>query len=192
MKRILSSILAVGCITSASIAHADNYNRYSYQDVYSVPAHSGVNDYIYMGFGSFNTDLEEKAALISFAFQRNLPSGIGYGVNLSHSLTSSVTEADSGDLDMRYIALSPYINTEFNLLRIDEQTTLRGYLKLGASAVKTEGNYSEAVFNDYEYGAYYGAGLTMPFSQYADWHLGVNVQDAVDTLEVQGGLRFLF
>lgn len=193
MKRLLTAMVSTGLLVSASAVNAESYTRLSYDDVYKTPYHSGVNDYIKLSMGAYGTDLDKKAATLGFGWQRNLPSGFGFGVNINHSLSSSLTEVtSSSNLDMRYVSLAPYLNGEITLLRLDSATALKGYARLGASVVKSEGAYPEAVFEELEYGAYYGAGVVIPFSKYGNFEFGMSAHDAVSITEIQGTVQFLF
>lgn len=193
MKRLLTPLVAISLLAPFSAANAESYTRLSYGDLYATPQHSGVDDYLKLSMGTYSSDLDNKAATIGFGWQRSLPSGFGFGVNVNHSLSSSVTENEASDnLELRYISVAPYVNGEIDLLQIDPMTTLKGYARAGASVIKPEGNYAELLYDDIEYGAYYGAGFIVPFAKYGDFDLGVSVQDAIDIVEIQGSVRFVF
>lgn len=189
-KHILSAILMAGL---SAPALAENYSYYSYDDLYKTPAQSGHEEYLSMSLGSFTSDLDKKAAMISFGYQKNYASGLGYGVSLDHSLSSSITESDTaGDTELRYVALSPYISQEFNLIRMDRYKAMKGYVRVGGSVVKPEGNYAEANYDDYEMGVYYGAGILIPYADYASFALGIHRQEAIDVTDIKAGIRFSF
>lgn len=193
MKRFLAPLLAVGLIAPMSAANAESYTRLSYDDLYATPHHSGVNDYLRIGLGTYGTDLDKKAATLGFGWQRSLPSGFGFGVNVNHSLSSSITEIDeTTNEDMRYLSVAPYLSGEIGLFQMDPMTTLKGYARVGGSVLKTEGSYAESVYDEIELGAYYGVGVTIPFAKYGDFDLGVSFHDAVSITELQGSVRFLF
>lgn len=192
MKRLFVPLIALGLMSPLGIAQAEPYTSYSYNDLYAKPHHSGYNDYIKMSMGTYTSDLDKKAATIGFGWQRSLPSGFGYGVNVNHSLSSSITEGDSGDMDLRYLSVAPYLNGEIGLFQLDSMSRVKAFARVGASIIKPEGTYADAIYDDIEYGAYYGAGVSIPFAHYGDFEVGVSVQDPIDVVEFQGAVRFLF
>lgn len=193
----LALCLSTALICLPGTAAADHSSSRDFEGYYS-PSFSSTKDYWTFDFGASSSDLDAKGAVIKAGYHRQYSEqlfGLGVGGSVSTSLTSMRTEgaAPGGeDLTLRYTALTGYVSSRIPLIALEGYRKVSLEARLGGSGLKSSGTAAELLYDEYDFGAYYGASLI--YSPLKDFQLTVSydMHDAFDVSDISAGFRVQF